>query len=195
LEGFGLNVKDKLRFFAKVITAEALNRREDVLRVIDKRMEKEVGEIRTAAEKSAERRFKLESAKIAQTRNRNIIAASRKEKRRLTSLRAELTARLFSRVTESLLAYTLTEEYRSGITRAAESHRGDHVQMLLTTRDVNSIFGGENDFIKASAKDFIGGFKLYNSETGSLEDHSFLTGLNKERGDFNALRLGDRGVV
>jgi vacuolar-type H+-ATPase subunit E/Vma4 len=191
-----LNVNDKLTFFAKVVTAEALNRREGILRVIDKRIDEEVGAIRAAAEKAAESRLKLESTKIEQAKNRDIIAASREEKRKATALRAELLERLFKRVTQQLLEYVQTEEYRDNIIKEVKSHRNDrgnghcHAQMLLTPRDVNEIFGGEDNFIRSSTKDFIGGFKLHNIETNSLEDHSFLTRLNNARDNFNALQLG-----
>lgn len=194
-----MKVRDKLEYFSKVAMQEAIEKKNDMA----KEMEKEFNEAHAEAVRQTERlsseRIRNEKYKIEQMKNKEVMKAFTETKVMLIELRNNLTDQLFDNVEGRLRQFMQTDAYEGYLLdEIGKRTAGVKATIALMPRDM--VYAEKIKLrtglpVEEAREDFIGGFKLYIPQKSGVMDYSFQARLREERDTFNLFRIPERGNV
>ena len=189
-----MKIEDKLTYFLKMANEEAEAERARILAEFDQRMNEYIGSVTDDAQKKADALLRSETAKIEQSKNKEINLASTESKKEILNVRGLLLDDLFDGAINKIREYTQTDAYRARLLKDISESSANYGKVRVYLMEGDFSLSGElpaNCECARVKDDFIGGFKLLLTERNAIEDHTYLARLKTVRDDFNELRLGN----
>ena len=188
-----MTTEEKLKHFLDTCMEDARTRSSRMLDEYTAALEKAFEEHQQEAKRRAQMQVRQETEKIERDLNKQLSLAQLEQKRALGRRQEELKEKLFEKLSERLMDYRKTPEYRKQLERqiqaASAFARGENLVIYLDPSDEDKREAFEQQYpqiqIKVSDYTFSGGTPAVISNRNILIDNSFATRLAEAKENFH----------
>lgn len=188
-----MTTEEKLKHFLDTCMEDARTRSSRMLDEYTAALEKAFEEHQQEAKRRAQMQVRQETEKIERDLNKQLSLAQLEQKRALGRRQEELKEKLFEKLSERLMDYRKTPEYRKQLERqiqaASAFARGENLVIYLDPSDEDKREVLEQQYpqiqIKVSDYTFFGGTRAVISNRNILIDNSFVTRLAEAKENFH----------
>lgn len=183
-----MNVKNKLESFSRKVMGEAAEKSLKMMEEIDTELSNAIEEAKRQESQKADDELHAAAYKTAQSKNKELAAASMDTKKKLIIRRNELLRELFDGVERRIAEFTGSADYADYLIREIKNVSTPGLTVRLAPADMahaQAVADAAGVEVQAGAEDMLGGFIAVKGR--GVLDHSFRSRLEGERESFNLL--------
>jgi len=186
-----MSIERKLEFFNKAIAQEVESRKREAFHELTAVTNDEITAALNAAAEEAQIQTQVQMQAIQKIMNKRISVAQAEARRNLATLRERLTAQLFDRIKEDLVAFSKSDEYKAFLIsyvkagQDASHHPFAFVQLTPSDMHLGEAIQEATDLEPEEGdENMLGGYKLISQNRGKVLEATFSARLTQARQEF-----------